>query len=147
MSAGKRVFLLPSFRPVNQFEWKYSSLSTSYDSSPWRAKYRSPFLFFFIPGFISERSVCVWECFLLLLQCFSLTLEWKYCSGSVQPLQPLVRRGHDPSPASHPTSTTSCFFFLKEHKHDHKSRRGTVGCFDFCKTWYLHDYVAEDNPF
>ena len=147
MSAGKRVFLLPSFRPVNQFEWKYSSLSTSYDSSPWRAKYRSPFFFLFHSWIHLRGSVCVWECFLLLLQCFSLTLEWKYCSGSAQPLQPLVRRGRDPSPASHPTSTTSSFLFLKEHKHNLKSRRGTVGCVGFCKTRYLHDYVAEDNLF
>lgn len=132
MSAGKRVFLLPSFRPVNQFEWKYSSLSTSYDSSPWRAKYRSPF-FFFLPGFISERSVCVWECFLLLLQCFSLTLEWKYCSGSVQPLQPLVRRGHDPSPASHPTSTTSCFFFSRSTSTTVKAGGGLWAASTFVK--------------
>lgn len=146
MSAGKRVFLLPSFRPVNQFEWKYSSLSTSYDSSPWRAKYRSPFFFFYSWIHLWEVCVCVGVLSFvtpMLLSDTWMKVLFRLCAAATTISETRARSLTGFPPNEH----HQLFFFLKEHKHDRKSRRGTVGCFDFCKTWYLHDYVAEDNPF
>lgn len=85
-----------------------------------------------------SRSVCV-GALPIVNPRSSLTLEWKYCSGSVQAPPPSVRQGHDPSPASHPWALPDGF--LK------RTCVLTVRRIIFCQICYLHDHRAEYRSF
>lgn len=112
MSAPKLVFPL-SFWSINQFDWKYCSLSTSCDSLPWRES--ASCLFSFIPEFISMvEGLCV-GVLAIVNSHSSLTLAWMKVLFSLCARAATISKTRTWSLTSFPPWIQSIVFFFWTH--------------------------------